>query len=414
MLEWLSLDGKLIFLAKTARTFGYGFIAIIFPVYLSDLGLAASLIGVAVTATLIFTAILTVTVSLFADATGRKKTLLLLTGMHVTSAAIFLFFPHPIVAVLAAIIGNISVTAGETGSFLSIEQAILPDCCENRKRNYTFSLYNIAGYGAFSLGSLLAGLPALLQSYLGRIDAYKPLFGIYLATGAISALCYGSLSRRSEVKEKGPSVKFKISEPSRPLVTKLSLLFAMDALGGGFIVQSILAYWFYAKFQANLSELGIIFFLTQITTAISFLMAAKIASRIGLLNTMVFTHLPSNILLIAVAFAPTLYSAVTLLLARHSLSQMDVPTRQSYIVAVIDPGDRTAAAGITNVSRTIAQSISPSLSGHFIQYAAFGLPFVMGGGLKIVYDILLYLNFRRLRPPEEATAQAHKRPFAST
>ncbi len=401
MLPWLNRDGKLILLAKSTRTLSYGFLAVIFGVYLNQLGLDAASIGFAVTLILLLTALLTVIVSLTANRIGRRRTLLSLGLMLVASAVVFLASPNPVAVVIASIVGSVAVGAGETGPFLSIEQAVLPVCCDNRRRNLLFSLYNLAGYSAASLGALLAGLVPSFEAILGEIDAYKPLFVFYLMMGIVNAFAYSRMSSGVETKQVPVEFRPKISGRSRSIIARLSMLFAFDSFGGGFIAQSILAYWFYLRFGASLAELGMIFFGTQIITAISFLAAAKIAAKIGLLNTMVFTHLPSNLLLIAVAFAPTLPLAGLLLLARHSLSQMDVPTRQSYIVAVVDEADRPTAAGMTNVSRTLAQTMSPTFAGYLIQYVAQGLPIVLGGVFKIIYDLLLYLNFRGIRPPEE-------------
>lgn len=321
--------------------------------------------------------------------------------MLIASAAIFLAIPDPLAVVVAAIVGGVAVAAGETGPFVSIEQAALPSCCQERYRNQLFSMYNVAGYAGASSGALLAGLPQFFESALGMIRAYAPLFLIYALTGLLSVVSYSRLSNKIEVRPGPSSASGKIARNSRSLIAKLSVLFALDSFGGGFIAQSFLSYWFYLRFGASLTQLGVIFFGTQLVTAISFIAAAKIAARIGLLNTMVFTHLPSNLLLITLAFAPSLEWAALLLLSRHSLSQMDVPTRQSYVVAVVAEPERAVAAGMTNTSRTLAQSFGPSIAGFLIQYAAMGFPLILGGGVKVVYDLLLYFNFRRIKPPEE-------------
>ncbi len=401
MLDWLSTDGKLILLAKSARTFSFGFIAIIFTVYLSQLGLSPSLVGFAVTITLFSSAAITLLISLGSGRLGQRWILLILSLMLTASAALLISFQNAIVVVIAAIIGNVSVSAGETGPFLSVEQALLPGCADYTRRNYLFSLYNLIGYTTASLGALVAGVPQLFEENLGTIVSYQPLFLIYLATAIINIVAYSRFSPRPQTLEYDLAAPNTISDRSRSIITKLSLLFALDSFGGGFFVQTILSYWFYTRFGASLSELGIVFFATQVVTALSFLASAKIASRIGLINTMVFTHLPSNIIIMAIPFAPNFPVAALLLVGRHLLSQMDVPARQSYVVAVVDESDRTRAAGITNVSRTLAQAVSPSIAGYAIQVAAAGVPFILGGGLKIIYDLLLFFGFRRIRPPEE-------------
>ncbi len=401
MLDWLSTDGKLILLAKSARTFSFGFIAIIFTVYLSQLGLTPSLIGFTVTITLLSSAAFTLLISLGFRHLGQRWILLILALMLTASAALLISFQNAIVVVIAAIIGNVSVSAGETGPFLSVEQALLPGCADYTKRNYLFSLYNLIGYATASFGALVAGVPQLFEANLGKIASYQPLFLIYLATAVINIVAYSKFSPRPQTLEYNLATPNTISDRSRSIITKLSLLFALDSFGGGFFVQTILSYWFYTRFGASLSELGIVFFATQVVTALSFLASANIAGRIGLINTMVFTHLPSNIIIMAIPFAPNFPVAALLLVGRHSLSQMDVPARQSYVVAVVDESDRTRAAGITNVSRTLAQAVSPSIAGYAIQLAAAGVPFILGGGLKVIYDLLLFFAFRRIRPPEE-------------
>ncbi len=294
--------------------------------------------------------------------------------------------------VLAGIVGNMTVGAGEVGPFLPLEQAILPRTCRSDRRTLSFSVYNLVGYGASSAGALLAGLPR----YIG----YSPLFLGYMVSGLLGAFLYSSLSGDVE-PEPGPAGRSVLSPQGRPIVAKLSALFAVDSFGGGFIGQSILAYYFYLRFGLDLATLGAIFFATQLVTALSFLLAERIARRIGLLRTMVFTHVPSNVLLIGVAFAPTPLIAVFLLLGRQSLSQMDVPTRQSYVMSIVDEQDRTAAAGLTSTTRTVSSSISPSLAGYALANVWLGTPLVAAGALKLAYDLLIYGTFRKLRPPEE-------------
>lgn len=293
---------------------------------------------------------------------------------------------------LAGIVGNMTVGAGEVGPFLPLEQAILPRTCRSDRRTLSFSVYNLVGYGASSAGALLAGLPR----YIG----YSPLFLGYMVSGLLGAFLYSSLSGDVE-PEPGPAGRSVLSPQGRPIVAKLSALFAVDSFGGGFIGQSILAYYFYLRFGLDLATLGAIFFATQLVTALSFLLAERIARRIGLLRTMVFTHVPSNVLLIGVAFAPTPLIAVFLLLGRQSLSQMDVPTRQSYVMSIVDEQDRTAAAGLTSTTRTVSSSISPSLAGYALANVWLGTPLVAAGALKLAYDLLIYGTFRKLRPPEE-------------
>jgi MFS family permease len=335
------------------------------------------------------------------------------------SGLIFAISENYIVLVIAAFIGTINITGTETGAFLTIEQAIIPQTLnKSRKRNTLFAIYNMAGTFAMSAGVLLSGLPDVLQQQLqyfdivlGQIDSIKLLFVLYSLLGIVLVGIYQSFSCKIEAqnkdKEKDKSdsnlltKKSSLSPQSKGIVLRLSGLFAVDSFAGGFIIQGIVSFWFFTRFGVDLATLSYIFSVAGILTAFSYIAAAKIADKIGLINTMVFTHIPANILIIGVAFAPTLAVAIILYLLRMALSQMDVPTRQSYIVAVVKEDERTSAAGITNISRNVTQAISPSLVGVLIQSLSLSAPFVIGGALKVAYDIALFLNFRNVKPPEE-------------
>jgi len=400
MLSWIDRNGKLILVAKVTRTLAYGFLAVVFGVYLSQLGFSPAEVGIAITVTLLSTAVFTLAVSHLATKLGRKRSLLALGFLLTVSAGILLVSENPFAIIVAAILGNIGVGSGETGPFLSVEQAILPDCSPTTRRTELFGLYSLVGYGGSSAGALLAGLPGVVLPGIGNAGAFLPLFVVYLATAIVTLIAYAALSNSVEVNYEP---KQKSLGKRNPLIMKLALLFALDAFGGGFVAQSILAYLFFLRFNASLTELGFIFFGTQLLTAISFVAATRIAKVFGLLNTMVFTHLPSNMLLVGVAFAPSLPIAVALLMGRHTLSQMDVPTRQSYVMAIVKRPERAQAAGITNVSRMVSQSVSPSIAGYLIQVAYVGLPILFAGILKSVYDVLIYAGFRATKPPEELT-----------
>jgi MFS family permease len=322
------------------------------------------------------------------------------------SGTVFLMTENYIALIIAAFIGTINVTGSETSAFLSLEQAILPQTVKTvKKRNTIFAFYNIVGTFAMSAGVLLASLPQLLQEKfsISVVDSFKPLFLMYLCAGLAVVVIYFLLSRQIEVTNtsKTKLISSNLSPQSKKIVIKLSSLFALDSFAGGFVIQSIVSFWFFTKFGVDLTTLSIIFSIAGILTAISFFFAAKIADKIGLINTMVFTHIPSNVLLILVAIAPTFPLALSLYLTRMSLSQMDVPTRQAYIVAMVEENERTSAAGITNTSRNVAQSISPSITGAIIHSLWFSAPFVIGGLLKIIYDLGIYANFRNTKPRDE-------------
>lgn len=407
LLEWVSRDGKLLLGARIIRTFSYGFLSVILAIYLKLIGFNDILIGIVLTATLVNSVFFNIFSSAYADKIGRRKILVLYAVLMMISALVFFVTDNYVALIVAALIGTINVTGSEVGAFLSLEQALLPQTVsDNKKRNSIFAIYNTVGTFAMSAGVLISGLPSILQRYHGfdQISAIKFLFLIYAACAVLVLVIYLVLSKNIESKDSVPksSLSIKnISPRSRGIIGKMSSLFAVDSFAGGFVIQSIVSFWFYTRFGADLTTLSFIFSIAGVLTAISFMASTKIASKIGLVNTMVFTHIPSNVLLIILAFAPTFSIAISLYFARMSLSQMDVPTRQSYLMGVVKENERIPAAAITNTSRNIAQAASPSLVGIIIQTLSLSAPFVLGGVLKIIYDVGLFFSFRRIRPPEE-------------
>ena len=408
VLNWLTNDGRLIIAARIVRAFAYGFLSIVLAIYLKLIGLNDLVIGLILTATLINSVLFTLLASFYADRIGRRNMLIVYATLMSISGAIFVATDNYVVLIIAALIGTINVTGSETGAFLSIEQALMPQTLSDyKKRNTIFALYNMAGTFAMAAGILLSGLPPILQQQyqITQADAIKPLFLLYSLFGATLVGIYFSLSSKIELSttiDTAKPLSQTLSPKSRKIVGKLSGLFAVDSFAGGFVIQSIVSFWFFSKFGIELTILSYIFSVAGVLTAFSFLAAAKIADKIGLVNTMVFTHIPSNVLLILVGFAPTPLLAIAFYLGRMALSQMDVPTRQSYIVAVVSEEERTPAAAITNISRNISQAISPSLTGSILQLLPLlSAPFVIGGALKIVYDLVLYFQFRNVKPADE-------------
>ena len=411
LIDWLSKDGKIILAARVTRTFAYGFLSIVLAIYLKLIGFNDIVIGLVLASTLVNSVIFTLIASFYADRLGRRNMLVIYAALMSISGAIFLATEDYLALIAAALIGTINVTGSETGAFLSIEQALLPQTVSNvRKRNTIFALYNMAGTFAMSVGILLSGLPAILQHQFGlsQIESIKPLFMLYSILGIIVMIIYFMLSKKIELTSDqiAKPLTQVLSPGTKKIVGKLSGLFSLDSFAGGFVIQSIVAFWFFTKFGLDLTTLSYIFSIAGVLTAFSFLAAARIADKIGLVNTMVFTHIPSNILLILVGFAPTLPLAIAFYLGRMALSQMDVPTRQSYIVSVVKEEERTASTGITNISRNISQAVSPSLTGYILQaLPVLSAPFVFGGILKIAYDLALYLNFKNIKPAEEETGK---------
>ena len=313
---------------------------------------------------------------------------------------VFVATNNPVLLAVAAIFGTISPSGKEVGPFLSIEQAILPQTTGDQNRTAVFSAYNLVGSLAGALGALAVGLPSLLP--LPLLTGYRLLIGGYVASAVLMLLLFTLLSPAIEAKKKSPVDSRKIGvRKSRGIVAKLSALFALDAFAGGFIVQSLVAYWFFLRYKTDINALGGIFFGTNLLSALSFLAAPLIARRIGLLNTMVFTHLPSNFLLLLVPLMPNMELAVVVLLARHLLSQLDVPTRQSYTMAVVHSDERAASAGIMSVARNTGAAVAPLFTSAILATPSLGLPFLLAGGLKIIYDVWIFAVFRHVRPPEE-------------
>jgi MFS family permease len=404
LLDWITTDGRLLLYARIIRAFSYGFLSIILAIYLKSLGLGDLLIGVIISVTLVNSILFTVFASIYADRIGRKKILIIYAALMAVSGAIFIATDNYVALIIAALIGTINVTGAETSAFLSLEQGILPKTIKNiKKRNTAFGFYNMAGMLSMSGGALLAGLPSILQPGISEpLESFRVLFVMYMLAGISAAVIYCLLSKDIEVK-RGESVPIKetLSPDSKKIVFRLSGLFSLDSFAGGFLLQSIVAFWFFTRFDVNLADLSIVFSAAGVLTALSYVVATRLADKIGLINTMVFTHIPSNALMILVAFAPTFEIAFVLYLARMGLSQMDVPTRQSYLASVVKENERIAAAGITNTSRNITQAVSPSIAGALIQSLLLSAPFILGGAIKIVYDVLLYSNFKKIKPQQE-------------
>jgi MFS family permease len=383
------------------RSFAYGFLSVVLGLYLDAIGLTTTAIGWIFTAALAGGAVMTMVITALADSFGRKMLLILGAALMAIAGWVFAVSNNPILLAVAAIFGTISPSGKEVGPFLSIEQAILPQTTEDQHRTTVFSAYNLIGSLFGAVGALAVGLPSFLS--LPQMTGYRFLVWGYVLCAVMMMVLFGLLSPTIEAKSKTTSQTRKIGvEKSRGIVAKLAALFALDAFAGGFIVQSIVAYWFYLSYETDLNTLGGIFFGTNLLAAFSFLAAPAIARRFGLLNTMVFTHLPSNVLLLLVPLMPNLKLAVVMLLVRNLLSQLDVPTRQSYTMAVVDPDERAASAGILSVARNAGAAIAPLFTAPVLSVPSLGLPFLLAGGLKVVYDLWIFAVFRRLKPPEEA------------
>jgi MFS family permease len=400
-------DITVLFTTRILRLFCYGFLSIILALYLAETGLTEKQIGLIFTFTLVGDAGISLWLTTTADRFGRKRTLIIGALLMFGAGIVFLLTENIVILIAAAIIGVISPSGNEIGPFLSVEQAGLTNLIPNEKRTQVFAWYNLVGSFATATGALSGGWLSQFLQTGGRseLEAYRLIVMGYAIGGLVLMMLFLSLSSMIEVVPSDATDQPKKVlglHRSRNIVFKLSALFALDAFAGGLIVQSMIAYWFHVKYGVDAGVLGSIFFGANVLAGISALLAARIAAKFGLINTMVFTHIPSNILLILVPLMPNLPLAITVLLLRFSISQMDVPARQSYTMAVVAPDERSAASGVTAIARSVGASISPALTGLMFSIPALiSVPIFLCGGLKIVYDLLLFREFRMVKPPEE-------------
>ena len=412
-LRTLTRDGWLLFLTRFVRLFAYGSLSVVLVFYLIGLGLSESQTGLLLTLTLVGDTAVSLYLTTRADRIGRRRMLLIGAILMAAAGLAFAFTHNFFLLIFAGTIGVISPSGNEVGPFLSIEQAALSHVVPGRTRTEVFAWYTLAGSFATAVGALFGGTVthALQKTAMRPVVSYRVVVILYAALGIVLAFLFTRLSSAAEVNSPGeesplPGTLKSILgiSHSRHVVAKLASLFALDSFAGGFVVQSFAAYWFYLRFGVDPGTLGVIFFWANIFAGISALLASRLASRFGLINTMVVTHLSSNILLILVPLMPNLSLAVLVLLVRFSISQMDVPTRQSYTMAVVSAEERSAAAGVTGVARTTGAAISPLFVGFmFARPSLINGPFFIAGTLKIIYDLLLYKEFVGLRPPEESS-----------
>lgn len=405
----VTTDIILLFAARIIRLFAYGFVSIVLALYLAATGLNATGVGAILSATLAGDILVSFWVTMVADRVGRRNMLLFGAALMILAGLVFLLTTNPVWITLAAIIGIVSPSGGEIGPFLSIEQAALSQLVPDNRRTKLFGWYNLAGSFATAAGALAGGWLAQWLQTIGwsGLDAYQVIMGGYAGCGLALMLFFIFLSRHAEVVSAAETVGGATKRTmglhrSKAVVFRLSSLFALDAFAGGFVVQSMIAWWLHVRYGVDERMLGTLFFGANLLAGVSALLATRLADRIGLVRTMVYTHIPSNILLCLVPLMPNFWLAITVLLLRSTISQMDVPARQSYTMAVVAPDERSAASGVTAIARSVGAALSPSLTGIFLSVSTLlSVPFFLAGGLKIIYDLLLYRSFRRIKPPEE-------------
>lgn len=386
-----------LYAARALRGFGDGFAIIILPAYLSAIGFSPAEIGIVASASLLGTALLTLAIGFIAPHHDLRTLLLGGAALMAATGVAFPNFDHVAFIAVVAFVGTINPSTGDLGVLVPLEHAMLAHGVPDHERTRTFARYSLIGALSMAAGSLAAALPDFIVSPdLGRVGAFKIMFYAYAVLGLLSVALYRQLPHVVMAERTSAPLG-----PSRGVVYKLAALFSLDAFAGGFVVQSLLALWLFERFDMSLSAASLFFFWSTTLSAFSYPVAAWLSKRIGLINTMVYTHVPSSIFLILAAFSPNLILALALLLVRSALSQMDVPTRTSYVMAVVTPAERTAAASVTAVPRSLASSISPAMTGVLLATPFAGLPLIVCGVLKIVYDVALLYSFRHMKPPEE-------------
>ncbi|HUH85659.1 MAG TPA: MFS transporter [Stellaceae bacterium] len=392
-------EARLLLTGRGLRAFGDGFVSLLLPVYLQLLGFSDSAIGVLVAATLAGSAALTLGVGFVAHRSDHHVLLVAACVLMIATGIGFALETQYWPLLLIGFVGTLNPSAGDVSLFLPLEQALLAEATVDRDRTRLFAAYSLVGSLVAALGSFAAGLPELAADTLGGglVKPVQAMFALYALLGLATYFLYRRLPPPA-TRRAAPAQPLR---SSRRIVLVLAALFSLDAFGGGFIVQSLLALWLFDRFGLSLAAAGSFFFWSNVLTALSFLAAPRIADRIGLVNTMVWTHLPSNLLLILVPFAPSLWLALLLLLLRSALSSMDVPTRTSYVMAVVTPPERAAAASVTAVPRSLAAAAAPLASGYLLALSSFGWPLIAAGTIKAIYDLLLLTMFRHRRPPEE-------------
>ena len=388
-----------VYLARALRDFGDGFVAVLLPVYLIALGFSPLQVGLIATIALFGSALLTLGVGLIGARYDHRRLLLAAANLMVATGVAFALVHDFALLALIALAGTVNPSAGSVSVFVPLEHAVLSREVADHDRTRMFARYSFIGAMAGACGALAAAAPDFLSAFgLTQLDAIKVMFVVYAVLGLMGGWAYSRIPPRPQPADGHPPAGLG---PSRRIVYKLAALFSLDAFAGGFVVQSLLALWLFERFDLSLSAAGLFFFWSGVLAAFSFPVAAWLSRHIGLVNTMVFTHVPSSLCLILAAVAPNLPMALALLLLRAALSQMDVPTRSSYVMAVVTEAERAAAASFTSVPRSLAAAVSPALAGALFAASFRALPLIICGVLKIVYDVLLLLQFRHLKPPEE-------------
>ena len=400
-MDWLSRDGKLLLAVRPLQTFSSSYVSIFFAVYMTLVGVPLWMIGVILTVGQLFSTFFNTVAGFMADRIGRRRMLVFFGLLVAFSGFIFATVSVPLILIPVAVVSTMG-SRGGFGAANMLERVILAQSCSEESRTRMYAIRSTLNSIARSVGLLSAGSVVVFQAWFGisELASYRLMFGAYAVLNLAVALLYGLLSRDAEVSEvhvKPPP----LSEKTKRNVFRLSLLFSLDSLGSGFIPSSLVSYWFFDRFGLGMDAIALIFSGSSLLAAVSFMLAARIAERIGLINTMVYSHLPSNLMTMSIPFMPNLATSSAVYMGRSLLSQMDVPTRQSYVMAIVEPEERSRVAGLINLPRSLTSAIGPTITGFVMQFLGPSLPFLLAGGVKAFYDIALYFNFKDVKPPEE-------------
>lgn len=400
-MSWLSKDGKFLLAVRPLQTFSATFVSIFFAVYLSLLELPLWMIGVILTGGQLFSTAFNMAAGFVADRVGRRRMLVFFGLLVAFSGVVFATVSTPMVLIPVAVISTLG-SSGGFGPANMLERVILAQSCPEDRRTRMYAIRSTLNSVARSVGSLFVGAVVLIQGWFGlsQVTAYRWMFGVYAILNLVVVALYSLLSREAEVGESRVEPP-PLSPETKGNVLKLSLLFSLDSLGSGFIPSSLVSYWFFDRFGLDMDTIALIFSGSSLLAALSFMLAARISERIGLINTMVYSHLPSNLMTMSIPYMPSLAASSAVYMGRSLLSQMDVPTRQSYVMAIVKPEERSRVAGLINLPRSLTSAIGPTIAGFVMQFMGSSLPFLFAGGLKAVYDLALYFNFRDVKPPEE-------------
>lgn len=400
-MSWLSKDGKFLLAVRPLQTFSATFVSIFFAVYLSLLELPLWMIGVILTGGQLFSTAFNMAAGFVADRVGRRRMLVFFGLLVAFSGVVFATVSTPMVLIPVAVISTLG-SSGGFGPANMLERVILAQSCPEDRRTRMYAIRSTLNSVARSVGSLFVGAVVLIQGWFGlsHVTAYRWMFGVYAILNLVVVALYSLLSREAEVGESRVEPP-PLSPETKGNVLKLSLLFSLDSLGSGFIPSSLVSYWFFDRFGLDMDTIALIFSGSSLLAALSFMLAARISERIGLINTMVYSHLPSNLMTMSIPYMPSLAASSAVYMGRSLLSQMDVPTRQSYVMAIVKPEERSRVAGLINLPRSLTSAIGPTIAGFVMQFMGSSLPFLFAGGLKAVYDLALYFNFRDVKPPEE-------------